>query len=807
MQIKNRMFMNTHSLKTDLQQVLDSDIALRKEFTDLKRSLSDYRNQLILRDEDCKRLQVTIDVLNTKLTVMERDNTNYKAELAAFKELRGSIKEQLHNKQGEIDERLIEIEALKAEVSSIASVYEQKIESLKNEAAIQLETVKQEYILQINDLRSNSHYKESGLKEEFENRVNELSSTLADREQSLTYRHQEEILTVKSSYEEKITFLNNDYNSQIQKLSSSSESEISHLKQSHSNAIASLEESCTNQINSLKYGYENEISSLKTQLEEQRVSISNDFNSQLETLSLEFSQKEQQLISGYESRIEELTRSSSFSNEEITTSYQNEIGLLKSSHESLISELTASHDLVIQEITSANEILVKEITSGYEEKLSNTLIHSNLQNSKLTEELNKAQLENDHYKEKARELVYHVDAQNSQMEVLNTSVAHFEALLKSETQKLTDLNNEFESFKLTSSLSSSEQVNELNARIESLNSELQNLASLFESATNTLSETEISLELKNMDLENASQSIQQLHSEINNLQATVSEKEQSFENFKSEQSFIHTQQIESQEIEFKKLLAENTNLINEIDMAQDKVEAQEAEIILLKTELDSINAQSLTRVEELKETLSSKNFVITNLEGTNAGLELEMSLLKAELEEMKNQVNHSSQSDEQISSLQHNLDSLTSEKHTLLSEINLLHSTISDLNNSVTDLSSKITDFESEVLLLKNANNTEEQDAFIDRLFKQIDILNDERLGMLNEKEQMANQLLKMNDVISGLSQNIESQHINVTDLNNHRKNVILGSNSGGTSEKSQMKSQINDLVREIDKCIALLGA
>src|ERR1700753_2030624 len=76
---KNKIVtMNVESLKSELQQVLDNDVVLRKEFNELKRSLSDYRNQLIMRDEDCKRLQVTIDVLNTKLVVMERDNTNYK---------------------------------------------------------------------------------------------------------------------------------------------------------------------------------------------------------------------------------------------------------------------------------------------------------------------------------------------------------------------------------------------------------------------------------------------------------------------------------------------------------------------------------------------------------------------------------------------------------------------------------------------------------------------------------------------------------------------------------------------------------
>ena len=52
--------MNGQEIKAELQQVLDSDIQLRKEFIELKRSLGEYRNQLIMREEDCKRLQVTI---------------------------------------------------------------------------------------------------------------------------------------------------------------------------------------------------------------------------------------------------------------------------------------------------------------------------------------------------------------------------------------------------------------------------------------------------------------------------------------------------------------------------------------------------------------------------------------------------------------------------------------------------------------------------------------------------------------------------------------------------------------------------
>ena len=49
------------------------------------------------------------------MVVMERDNVNYKAELASFKELRATIKEQLHAKQEEVNRYLSEMEAMKSQ--------------------------------------------------------------------------------------------------------------------------------------------------------------------------------------------------------------------------------------------------------------------------------------------------------------------------------------------------------------------------------------------------------------------------------------------------------------------------------------------------------------------------------------------------------------------------------------------------------------------------------------------------------------------------------------------------------------------
>ena len=86
--------------------------------------------------------------------------------------------------------------------------------------------------------------------------------------------------------------------------------------------------------------------------------------------------------------------------------------------------------------------------------------------------------------------------------------------------------------------------------------------------------------------------------------------------------------------------------------------------------------------------------------------------------------------------------------------------------------------------------------------------MTDERLSLLNEKEEMSNQLLKMNETVASISQHIDSHSIDTTELDSHRKNVILaGGSSNGSSDKTIMKKQINELVREIDKCIALLSA
>lgn len=224
--------MNVENLKSELQDVLDNDIVLRKEFNELKRSLSVYRNQLIMSDEDCKRLQVTIDVLNTKLVVIERDNSKYKIELTSFKELKGSISEQLQTKQDEIDARLNDIQILKNDINLLVADYEMQLEKIKIEASVELEKVTSNFSFQIEELKTNIHYKQSGIKEENENYVNSLIRGWADKEQNLILLHEESIISLKESFSLEINNLKNEHSANLIKSENSSSTEISELKNS-----------------------------------------------------------------------------------------------------------------------------------------------------------------------------------------------------------------------------------------------------------------------------------------------------------------------------------------------------------------------------------------------------------------------------------------------------------------------------------------------------------------------------------------------------------------------------------------------
>ena len=722
--------MNVDSLKLELQQVLENDVALRKEFNELKRSLSDYRNQLIMRDEDCKRLQVTIDVLNTKLMVMERDNSSYRAELTSFKDLRDSISEQLENKQNEIDARIIEIQELRLELNSIATGYETRMESMQRASENEKEELRTSYELQLQELKSNTHYKEAGIREEFENRISELNMHWADKEQSMIFQHEDETQALREQQQELVESLRQEYAAQLSQLAHTSNEQIQSLVNEHQLLVSALEENSTEKL-----------------------------------LHLE-------------------------------SNYKSEIETIKSTHTAFINENELAH-----------EAKLSALINEYDEKLSNILIHSNTQNTKLNEELGKVQEELRENRNSMSTLQEDNAIKGATIVKLNEELAQLKNELVTEAQRYATLNADFDIYKQNASLSDDDKISDLNAQICHLTNEMDHMGQLFADATNNQAETEKSLELKNEELALAQSKIAELSSTIKALEAGAFDKNEAMETYKSDLLVTIQDEIHQREVDYQKLLAENSNLITEIESAYLKIEGNEAEVTFLKNELEQLRLQSQAKGEDFKETFASKQFELTNLSNQNEELQSKLNLLTEEHVILQNQIQSSSESTEQLELFRHNNAVLLNENKLLSEEIAILRNTVDGLEQKLIALNETNISYENQINDLKSTAGQSNQDDFIDRLFKQIDHLSEQRMALLEEKDQMASQLLKMNDAIGSLSQQVDNEKIDVTGLNNHRKNVILANNSSGQSEKSQMKEEINNLVREIDKCIALLSA
>jgi chromosome segregation ATPase len=799
--------MNAEILKSELQQVFDKDIALRKEFNELKRSLSDYRNQLILRDEDCARLQVNIDVLNTKLSVMERDNGAYKAELASFKELKGNINEQIREKQEELDARFNEIQELKNDLNSLAAGYEQKIEEIKLEAANELAKVKEDYTSRIEELNLDLNNSGSLLQVDYENKINLLNEQWSDKQQELEEKYQTEISNIIEANKTELLAVKSEHESRFNELNNGTLSEVSALTEAHQHTISALEAQHASRIENLEHAYTTEMETLRAELVSQKECLESNNHTLIENLKADYALRESELIADYENRLEELRIQVSSSTGELTNGYEAKILELKNQHDNILGQTIAEY-----------ETKLSATVYEYEEKLSLTLFHSNAQNSKLNEELALVNAEKENAFNQLNELTISIENRTQEINTLNTRIEDIDLQLSHETANLKALNETYDQFRLNAELSECDRVEDLMNRIatlsqehhevlqvlhlsiETLNEELRNISGLLEATTNSLGSVELALGAKTLEHEMALEQVEELQKEFI---SKVGEMETEMAAYR----ISVVDELNNKETEFQKLLVENANLINEIDMAQDGLEAKDAELQILNAELEEVRNQSLGKAEHYKEILSNKNFEITNLEANNAALNEEVSVLRNEVAVLSEKVSAGETLSEQFNTLNIAHHQLLSEKQMLLNEIESLKTGIHAVTETTKELNDKIGTYENEVAILKYEDKTEEYKSLVNELSGQVELLNVERVNLLEEKEQMADQLLKMNEVIGAISQNVENENIDVTNLNNHRKNVILANNSEGGTSKNPMKQQINDLVREIDKCIALLSA
>lgn len=76
---------------------------------------------------------------------------------------------------------------------------------------------------------------------------------------------------------------------------------------------------------------------------------------------------------------------------------------------------------------------------------------------------------------------------------------------------------------------------------------------------------------------------------------------------------------------------------------------------------------------------------------------------------------------------------------------------------------------------------------------------------LLEEKSRMTGELKAKDDAINALKHQLAENHQRINELEEANHTLKIAKSLTGADDKSEAKQKINELVREIDKCIALL--
>ncbi|HXB40080.1 MAG TPA: hypothetical protein VNZ49_06025 [Bacteroidia bacterium] len=415
----------------------------------------------------------------------------------------------------------------------------------------------------------------------------------------------------------------------------------------------------------------------------------------------------------------------------------------------------------------------------------------------LETKLTELSLQNEEYSAKIRELIYHIDTQNSETEKLKIELnAKTEAIaLLVDPKLLEEKNTEIESLKaqliaiteVQASLIDSKQLEEKTAEIE----RLQEKADLLADSEQQL---KVLVSAQNNDIENLTKLSNNLKKQTEDIAA----------------GWQHQQE---------QLLADNSNLLAELALLKETM-------IVNETPITTISEKQIAAIQAEKEQLSSQLQVATaelvTLKETLHNTAVPSASQSVSDEEIENIRQEKERLNIELQATRHELDVTTQQRE---EKIILLQSEISNLQTQIITLSNSINEeaeqknligtqleqltsivSEKEQKLNEMAKN-DANDEFIDKLMFQANRLNDEkhRYEMLYTESEAELTLTKTN--LATLTQLIEEQKNSISGLEETDKHVKLAQTLMlQVTDKTAAKQAINELVREIDRCIALLS-
>ncbi len=464
-------------------------------------------------------------------------------------------------------------------------------------------------------------------------------------------------------------------------------------------------------------------------------------------LSSESNSRHQEEIQQRENSIKELST--------LIDSKKNLNTTLQAKISSLTEELTderESHHATVENFESRLQLKNKEI-----ELVKLTLEEKSNENSSLTALM----LQNEEYAGKIRELIYHIDEMNATSELLQQEVKSNEFEAEVLNEKIEMLNTTLTSYKEKEG-TSIEETNGLQEKISLQDNQIESFRLLLEST------------------KNENETLRTELSKTNELTEIVA-------GWKADKEIVDNDnadliaQTELLTYENGNLLFELNELKNQISQLNSTVSETELKFSVLK------DAMEIERTELSSELLKLKE------ETSNYELEAQdkVSLLTDELRLlMTNHENYQDQSKSQLTELKGRYEVLAFEKNELIVKLENLSSQLQSTADVATADSSAT-----------------ENEEFIERLFKQIDGLNEEKRILAESTDVALEEISFLKNKLEGLSelldkQPFESSHLEESNNPSKLAEAVLFSNE----EKAAMNLKINELVREIDRCLALLN-
>lgn len=533
-------------------------------------------------------------------------------------------------------------------------------------------------------------------------------------------------------------------------------------------------------------------------------------------------------------------------------------------HEQVISEKEFQLSQLSEELKKIEEEKIKKSTKAEElqiqldlqkedfEQRENGLLdlinslkteieHLKNSHTELTAEqahLSKLSLQNAEYASKIRDLIYHIDAQNEKEELLQKEIVELNNSLQSVQQLSAGLKSE-----VLSLAKSNEEVN-------SLKNELLQISDENKKLQNENSYQLIQIDKLNTDLKELHQAQLDLIRENNLLQDTFKSEHQlmqkdnadliaemgliqlEMEDLTANNETLKNELLKISELEnelnskneiivslnnelnnYNELKDKNENLNSLVDSLNEKLENHslllkehedlQSKFQILQVEFNDLNEEQLGISEirnelfSLNEQIAQKNSIIETLEN-----EKEKFIFQIE----------SSKSDSQIKNgLESKIKELSNETEILQNELNMFKDKTKELTAELefekSNLNLIISDLKNQLNEKKTEISSSSDEAFIDKLFKQIDLLNDENAVLSTENDEISHALGQLNEKYHSLSQIIENQKNEIISLEERNKKIKLATElKVSDEENSDLKLKINELVREIDRCIALLS-